>query len=202
MAMKSLRRWLKVSLLSCGLYLLAVDAAWASPTFSLVAPSVAVAGQPFTVSVFASDFTDLYAYQFNVGFDPALFQGAPAVEGPFLATAGTTFFDGGSVDNTTGVISLVFDTLIGPGPGASGGGLLATIAFLTSESTSGIGMFGLENVLALNANLNAIDVQTVPLSVAVTVPEPESLLLLVTGLLALTWTGRGRRLRALTSPGP
>ena len=193
--MTSLRGWLKVWLLSCGLCVLAVDAAWAVPTFSLSAPTQAFMGQPFTVSVFASDFTDLYAYEFDLDFNPVLFQGEQAVEGPFLATAGSTLFDGGSVENTNGVISFVFDTLIAPGPGASGAGLLATITFLASDTTSGSGIFSLENVLTLDSNQNVIDVQTAPLAVTVTVPEPESLLLLFTGLLALTWARRGRRLR-------
>ncbi len=193
--MKSLCGWLKASLLSCGLCLLAVEAAWAVPTFSLSAPSQAFKGLPLTVSIFASDFSDLYAYQFDLAFNPMLFQGAPAVEGPFLATAGSTFFDGGIVDNTNGAISFIFDTLIGPGSGASGSGLLASVTFLASATTQGVGLFSLDNILALDSNLNLIAVQTAPNTVAVSVPEPESLLLLFTGVLALTWTRRGGRLR-------
>ena len=152
---------------------------------------------PWHCSTDRESRTSLSAQATDPGVDGSaigLFQGQPAAEGPFLATAGSTFFDGGSVDNLNGTISFVFDSLIGFGPGASGSGLLATISFLASGTTAGIGMFSLENIEALDSNLNVIDVQTAPL--AVTVPEPESMLLLFTGLLALTWTRRARRLRA------
>jgi general secretion pathway protein D len=188
--MKVLPGLLRSLLLSLSLCLLPVTASWAAPVFSLSASPVHH-GQPFTLSVIASGLTDLYAYEFDVAFNPMLFQAGLVSEGPFLATAGSTFFSGGTIDNTAGVISFVFDTLIGPGPGASGSGILANVNFLASATNFGTGTISLNNVLALDSNLNLITVQTLPLQVSV--PEPESVLLVLAGLLILTWMrGRGR----------
>ena len=140
------------------------------------------------VRVNATDFVDLYGYQFNLNFDPTLVQALPssnpasAVEGPFLSSAGSTFFDAGTVNNALGVRSFVFDTLIGPGPGASGSGVLATFGF--SVLRGGLASFSLSDVIALNSSLADIPgVQTTRL--AAQIPEPASAALLLIALLLL-----------------
>jgi Cohesin domain len=192
--MKVLPGLLRSLLVSLSLCLLPVTASWAAPVFSLVAsPSAPHFGQPFTVSVIASGFTDLYDYEFDVDFNPLLLHAGLVTEGPFLATAGTTFFGSGTIDNTAGVISFVFDTLIGPGPGANGSGTLANINFTASATHSGSTIISLNNVIAQDTPGNLITVQTPPLRA--TVPEPGSVLLVLAGLLTLTWMRTGGRLR-------
>ena len=191
--MKVLPALLRSLLLSLSLFLIPVTTSWAVPVFSL-STSTVHHGQPFTVSVIASGLTDLYAYEFDVDFNAMRFQAGLVSEGPFLATAGSTFFSGGTIDNTAGVISFVFDTLLGPGPGVSGSGVLANINFLASATNLGVGTISLNNVLALDSSLNLIPVQTPPLQV--TVPEPGSVLLVLAGLLTLTWMRRRGQLRS------
>jgi general secretion pathway protein D len=99
-----------------------------------------------------------------------------AVEGPFLASAGSTFFFSGI--STPGSIQFVFDTLLGAGPGATGSGLLAHFNF-TALGT-GSGTFSLANVLAQDTPGNLINVALTPAQV--TVPEPTTLALLSLGL--------------------
>jgi len=142
----------------------------------------------FLVRVNISDVTDLAAYEFNLSFDPTRVQAlassnpASAVEGPFLSSAGTTFFDGGTIDNVLGVRSFVFDTLIGPGPGVTGSGLLATFGFAVTHP--GAALFALSDLIVLNSQGNDIPgVQSTRL--ATLVPEPPVGSLALIALLAL-----------------
>src|SRR5579872_4655605 len=86
-------------------------------------------GSTFAVSVDISNVTDLYAFQFDIGFNPATLAGVSVTEGSFLPGGGSTFFIPGFIDNTGGTIAFSADTLIGPIPGVSGSGTLATIDF-------------------------------------------------------------------------
>jgi hypothetical protein len=151
----------------------------AAPTFSIVAPVQVPLGEPFEIDVVASDMVDLYAYQFDLVFDPTRLQYVDgAFEGAFLSTAGPTFFFEGIP--SPGSIQFVFDSLIGPGPGAAGGGVLARFDFIGVDR--GLTTLSLANVLALDTSGNLIDVQLA--SADVTIPEPGTL-----GLLALALTG-------------
>jgi hypothetical protein len=152
------------------------------------------ANSTFLVRVNVSDVTDLSAYEFDLNFDPTRVQALPssnpatAVEGPFLASAGTTFFDGGTIDNVNGVRSFVFDTLIGPGPGANGSGPLATFGFAVTHP--GAALFTLSNLIVLNSAGNDIaGISSTRL--ATLVPEPPVGSLALIALLALLFVRRG-----------
>lgn len=172
------KRWLTA--LSVGL--LGTPAAWAVPTLTVAAqPQPALVGSTVSVGVSIADITDLYAWQFNLSFDPAVLQFASASEAPFLATAGGTFFDGGTVDNVAGTISFAVDTLIGPVPGASGSGLIGNFVF--DVTAAGTSPMAFTNVLFIDSQLQTIGVQSVDGSVmAAVVPEPASAVLMGLGL--------------------
>jgi general secretion pathway protein D len=116
-------------------------------------------------------------------------------EGGFLATAGTTFFDPGSIDNQAGTVSLVLGTLIGPDPGASGSGTLLTVrlaALNLPVPPAGSGRFSLLNVQVYDAALNPVSVLLHDHVTAV--PEPASWALALAGAAALgAWCRRQRR---------
>ncbi len=62
-------------------------------------------GDTFTLDLRAEDFTDLAGWQFDIAFDPAILEAVNVSEGDFLKTGGgTTFFQGGSIDNAAGKI--------------------------------------------------------------------------------------------------
>ncbi len=163
------------------------------PTLSLSAtPNPVIQGSPVAVSVVIGDIANLYAYEFSLAFNPALLQVTGITEGNFLTAGGTTFFGGGTIDNTAGTISVSFDTLIGLLPGVSGTGVLANIAF----STVGVGSSALtfSDVTVLAASLDEIAVSIANGSVQVNaIPEPAALMLFTAGLAGLA-VARRRRL--------
>jgi Cohesin domain/PEP-CTERM motif len=168
----------------CGKFLLAltlglvpVAPALAAPTFNVTSSNGVSLFHTIEIDVVAQSFADLYDYQFDLTFDPTKFQFVSASEGPFLATAGATFFFGGMP--TAGSIQFVFDTLIGPGPGASGSGVLASFDF--TAIGRGASTFALANVLAQDTPGNLINVALT--SDRVTVPEPGTLALLALALM-------------------
>src|SRR5580693_6858462 len=49
-------------------------------------------GDTFEVEVDVTGITDLYAFQFDLTFDPTLLSAVSVTEGAFLPSGGTTFF--------------------------------------------------------------------------------------------------------------
>lgn len=169
---------------------LLAGAAFAAPVFSVAGPATVASGSAFTLDVVASDVTDLYGFQFDVRFDPTRFQAQGTSEGGFLLGGGSTFFDGGTIDNVLGSISFVLDTLMGLGAGVDGSGVLASVAF--TSVGSGVGVFELQNVLALDSALGEIAVGTASLNVNA-VPEPAMLGLMLAAFGGLALAQRRRR---------
>jgi hypothetical protein len=144
----------------------------------------------FTVDVSVNNVTDLYAYQFDIQFNPNLFSAVNVVEGPFLPGGGDTSFVSGFIDNRTGYITSVANSLLTAVNGVSGQGLLASVSF-QSLSQLGSDSFSLKNMLLLDScgcdipysstNSSAVSVVAVA-----TVPEPEAwgIMLLGIGLLS------------------
>jgi Cohesin domain len=188
--MRSCRKVIRSVVVPMLFGLLPAVAVFAAPSFTLSStPSVLEPGFVMPLDVNASALTDLYAYQLSVNYDPTLFRANAVTEGPFLASGGATFFDGGTIDNTAGEISFVLDTLLGPGPGVTGSGLLDAISFTVLRH--GGGSISLSDVLALDSIGNVIAVTTpgLPLST----PEPGSVVLLSVGALAMLFGLMRRR---------
>lgn len=175
--------------------LMMMTPAIAAPSLAIEGPATVSAGSDVTLSVVAAGFTDLYAYQFDVVFDPTGFAASTPIEGTFLSSGGATFFDGGTVDNVFGQVNFAFDTLVGVGPGVAGGGTLLTINFHETGGTGTSYLFGIENLTLLGSNLDSIDATVTALSVSA-VPEPSPLLLAAGGLAILAKVGKRRQQRS------
>jgi general secretion pathway protein D len=136
--------------------------------------------------------TDLYAFQFDISFNPAVLSANTVTDGATFSSIGV-FFSPGFIDNVGGTISFIGDSLSGPGPGISTDGTLATITFDTiGNGTSAI---DLANVVLLDSGLNNIAASVSGASVTVgSVPEPATFMLLVWG--AATVLGLRRRFPA------
>lgn len=177
--MNAVNSFLRTSALTLGLWCACALPAAALPLLSL---SETQAGSVVSVSVTATGASDLYGYQFSLNFDPSVLHASTVTEGPFLASAGATFFDGGTTDNVGGQVAFVFDTLLSAVSGATGSGVLAVISFNVQQWHTTTHL-SLTDVLALDSNLNVLATQTQGL--AVTIPEPSTPALLLLGACAM-----------------
>jgi len=140
-------------------------------------------GSSFSVDVNITGVTDLYAFQFDIGFNPAVLSAASVSEGSLFSSIGVVFSPG-LIDNIGGTITFIGDSLSGPGPGVSTDGTLATITF----DTIGVGSSSIDlaNIVLLDSSLADIAVTDSGTTVTVaTVPEPGSWLLLGSCLVLL-----------------
>ena len=152
---------------------------------NVVTPPV---GSSFNVFVNVSSVADLFAFQFNITFNPNILSGVDVTEGSFLGGAGTTFFIRGTIDNTAGTISFTSDSLIGLLTGVTGTGTLAEITF--SALAQGNSPINLSGVVLLDSGLNDIAFETAAGSVnpvQTAVAEPESAVLVLLGLGVILW---------------
>jgi adhesin HecA-like repeat protein len=167
----------------------------AAPVLS-VQPShlTAMPGQVFSLGVWVTGVADLYAFQFDLTFDPAVLRAGGVAEGPFLSSGGTTAFVPGTIDNNSGTISATAGTLLGVLPGVSGDGALAMIDFTVLEL--GIRPVTLTGGTLLDSSLSGIAFTMQPAVVAA-VPEPHSSCLAAAGLgVLLTGIRIGKRTTA------
>ena len=178
-------------------WLVAMSSSIASPIVSIGPPVTSIsAGSSIDVTVDISGVADLYAFQFNLSFDPAVISAIGVDEGLFLQGGGSTFFILGAIDNSLGTVSFTANSLIGAVSGVSGDGTLAMIHLLAAGA--GTSSLSLSGVSLLDSSLSDITFTTASGLVEVTgaVPEPASIVLVVVGTVALaSMQGAVRRRR-------
>lgn len=140
-------------------------------------------GGTVDLRVSVSDVFDLYAYQFDIAFDPGILTASTVTEANFLAGGGGTFFIPGAIDNVGGTIMFTVSTLLGPTPGVNGTGALAVIRFVAKAAgSSGV---TLSNIVLLDSIANDISVTVGNGSVDVMVPETSAAVLMAAGISAV-----------------
>ena len=153
--------------------------------------SVALGNQAvFDVTITGA--VDLYAFQCDIAFDPALLAAMSVTQGSLLAGSGG--FVAGTIDNSAGTVTFTADTLSGFVPGISGDGTLGQ--FLFSTLAAGVSPITLSNVVLLDSNLADIGFTledgTVTVTADTAVPEPASWTLFAAGAAAVYLTSRRR----------
>ena len=104
----------------------------ASGTFVMVDPRVSGAAptESFSVNIMVANVTNMYAWQLNLTFNPAILEAVPpVVEGPFLKQLRKTIPTPPDIDNAAGWVvagAAFFDWIEA---GASGTGVLAIVTF-------------------------------------------------------------------------
>jgi len=81
----------------------------------------------FTVYIKITDATDLYSFNFKLGFNKTILEATRAEEGPFLKSFGTTTVNNLEINNTEGYVWISVSLVTG-GP-AAGSGILANVTF-------------------------------------------------------------------------
>jgi general secretion pathway protein D len=165
------RRTISLFGIVAGLFL-CVPLLTAEPLITAVSAMVRP-GDVFTVPVTITGASDVFAFQFDLAFDPAILELQSISEGGFLPTAGATIFAPGTIDNTAGTATATADTLSGAVPGASGSGTLADFTF--RALALGTSDLALSNVILLDSSLSDIPFTTGFAGVHVVVPEPAGL---------------------------
>ena len=86
-------------------------------------------GDTFTLDIRAENIIDLAGWQFDIAFDPNILEAIDVSEGEFLKTnSGTTFFQGGRIDNAAGKITGLSAARLSA-QGVSGTGSLLQVRF-------------------------------------------------------------------------
>ncbi len=93
-------------------------------------------GDTFTLDVRAENVIDLAGWQFDIAFNPALLEAVSVSEGDFLKTdGGSTFFQRGKIDNTSGTITGLSTALLAD-RGVSGSGDILHAEFKAKSNGS------------------------------------------------------------------
>ena len=98
-------------------------------TFSVIEKDF-LAGDTFTLNLNAENITDLAGWEGDISYDPNVLEAVEVTEGDFLKSGdATTFFQGGTIDNTTGKITGINIARITAG-GVNGSGTLLSVKFI------------------------------------------------------------------------
>ena len=125
------------------------------------------AGDTFTLDIRAENVIDFAGWQFDIAFDPEMLEAVEVNEGDFLKTGGgTTFFQKGTIDNTTGKITGLSTTRISES-GVSGTGTILSVTFIAKAD-------GETQVTLENFEFGAISgdvIRSVPPEIIITVGD-------------------------------
>lgn len=163
----------------------------ANATVLSISPSneTVTVGDTFTLDINISGVTDLYAFQFDLGFDPLFLAALSIEESVFLSAGGPPLFIPGDIDNSDGTVDETMGSLQNDVPGVTGGGTLATITF--RALMAGLSSVNLYNIILLDSNSADIAADN-PSNGLVTiearqtgVPAPSVLWLISAGLAGL-----------------
>jgi len=109
-----------------------------SPASSIVGPS-----KDFIINVYCVPGQPIKAFEFRLSFDETLVLANEVTEGDIFEGF-TTFFNEGTIDNSSGTIVDVYGLILGAG-NTSSPGILASISF-TSKSSNGVSSLSLYDV--------------------------------------------------------
>ena len=123
------------------------------------------AGDTFTLDIRAENVIDFAGWEFDIAFDPTVLEVVEVNEGDFLKTGGeTTFFQKGTIDNSTGKITKLSSARLSE-DGVNGKGTLLSVTF--TAKTTGQTQLKLENFQL--AAITGVSIPAGPHEVVITV---------------------------------
>ncbi len=121
-----------------------------------VTPATIHRDETFTLNIHARNVSDLMGWQFDIVFDPNILEAVDVTEGDFLKTGAATFFQGGSIDNSSGQITGLAAARLST-QGVSGTGTLVKARFKAKASgESEVTLRNLQFVSLGGATIDAI----------------------------------------------
>ena len=177
---------LKVATVIVGVLLASLfsSSTWADPVLSVFpATSTVSTGNAITLDINITGASDLYAFQFDLNFNPSFVSAVSVAEGPLLTSGGSTFFIPGTIDNVGGTVAATADSLETAIPGVTGDGILAVLTL--QGVATGTSSIDFANVILLDSNLDSLNFTTLSGGVTVnstSVPEPSVLVMLIAGI--------------------
>jgi general secretion pathway protein D len=169
----------------------------AQATLISVVPSASTItqGQSFSVDIRVSGVSDLYGFEFDLGFNPSILSATSIIEGAFLALGGPTLWFPGTIDNSGGTISYTADSLQSIVPGVNGDGILASVNFTAlATGSSELTISGVTLLDSALADISFDNPQNTHIVInsnsgpTPSVPEPATFGLLAIGLIVLTFS--------------
>jgi hypothetical protein len=161
---------------------------WADAMISVDPPAPVVSpGQTFSLTVDVAGVSDLYGYQLDLYFNPAILSALSVSEGSFLTAGGSTIFLPGTIDNVGGTFTGNGDILETAVSGVNGSGTLLDFSF--QALSPGDSSVQIENLTALNSfgeGLVLSPTDSVVSVVGAATPEPANGFLFGTGVFTLT----------------
>jgi hypothetical protein len=127
-------------------------------TYLFVEPTVfrKSQGATFTVNIAIENVTDLYAFDISLYYNTTLLDAISVAEGPFLKSVGDTITLLSEVNDQVGRVRMAI-SLLGAPAGANGSGVLFTVTFKASTTTTGASALSLQNTDLSNYNAEPID---------------------------------------------
>ena len=98
-----------------------------------ITPATIHRDETFTLDIHARNVSDLMGWQFDIVFDPNILEAVDVSEGGFLKTGAATFFQGGSINNSSGQITGLTAARLST-QGVSGTGTLVKARFKAKSS--------------------------------------------------------------------
>ncbi len=142
----------------------------AGATVRVTVPSSVPLGGSFSARIDVELVVDLYGAQFSLTFDPSVLRADHVTEGDFLKQGGaSTFWIPPVIDNNAGTITGAAVTRLGPIPGVTGSGTIASISFYAKST--GSSLLGLNDVILSDSNAQPISFHRQNGSVSI-VPPP------------------------------